>query len=222
MTDYYICFLDFEATCDEIKELNNHEIIEFPSVLYHWDTSDNKFELVDEFQQYVKPKHNPTLSAFCKNLTGITQEQVDEGGDFLDVFQNHYNWLKSKIPYGALASHTLMVTCGNWDLLTMLPKDCRRHWVANYPKIYQKFINIKTIYQRVLNTPKQYGLGRMIEYTGLTFVGRAHSGIVDSRNMVTLFQYLLDNGYQLDLNLDVRYVEYRPKNKKKRQYVTIS
>ena len=32
----YICVLDFEATCDDVKK-RSHEIIEYPSVLLKWN-----------------------------------------------------------------------------------------------------------------------------------------------------------------------------------------
>jgi hypothetical protein len=31
-----------------------------------------------EFQRFIKPMKNPKLTKFCQELTGITQEQVDE------------------------------------------------------------------------------------------------------------------------------------------------
>lgn len=45
--------------------------VEFPAVLLDVHTGD----VVDEFQQYVQPQHNPILSDFCKELTGISQVQ---------------------------------------------------------------------------------------------------------------------------------------------------
>lgn len=48
---------------------------EFPGVLI--DTSTGKIE--EEFQQYVRPEENNRLSAFCTQLTGIKQQQVDRG-----------------------------------------------------------------------------------------------------------------------------------------------
>ena len=45
--------------------------VEFPAVLLDIHTGD----VVDEFQQYVQPQHNPILSDFCKELTGISQVQ---------------------------------------------------------------------------------------------------------------------------------------------------
>ena len=46
----YICVLDFEATC--WKENNNHEIIEFPSILWKWqDYGFNKNKNVTNIQK---------------------------------------------------------------------------------------------------------------------------------------------------------------------------
>jgi inhibitor of KinA sporulation pathway (predicted exonuclease) len=55
---YYICILDFEATCFDNDEVprNKMEIIEFPSILYKIDTSDNSYEYISEFHKYVKQK----------------------------------------------------------------------------------------------------------------------------------------------------------------------
>jgi len=65
----YLIVLDFEATCDDVEQLQDQEIIEFPSVLV--DTSTGT--VVDEFQTYVRPIKNPKLRPFCTKLTGITQ-----------------------------------------------------------------------------------------------------------------------------------------------------
>lgn len=35
--------------------------------------------LKEEFHYYIKPSRHPILSAFCKDLTKIKQEQVDAG-----------------------------------------------------------------------------------------------------------------------------------------------
>lgn len=64
----YLLILDFEATCgDAIKGQN--EIIEFPTLLYNLEED----EVQATFHEYVRPEVYPTLTAFCTNLTGITQ-----------------------------------------------------------------------------------------------------------------------------------------------------
>ena len=55
---YYICILDFEATCfgNNEVERNKMEIIEFPSILYKINTDDNSCELISKFHKYIKQK----------------------------------------------------------------------------------------------------------------------------------------------------------------------
>lgn len=64
-----------------------NEIIEFPVVLLQWkklsppspftaedeEPAEWTLEVVDEFQSFVRPTWRPRLSAFCTELTGITQ-----------------------------------------------------------------------------------------------------------------------------------------------------
>jgi inhibitor of KinA sporulation pathway (predicted exonuclease) len=55
MMEYYLCVLDFEATCCDKDEFprNQMEIIEFPSVLYKIEN--HKATLISQFHKYVKP-----------------------------------------------------------------------------------------------------------------------------------------------------------------------
>nr|CAD7575074.1 unnamed protein product [Timema californicum] len=73
----YLIVIDFESTCWEGEQggWKQPEIIEFPAVLLNIHSG----QLEQEFQQYVCPIENPKLSEFCKSLTGITQQQVDDG-----------------------------------------------------------------------------------------------------------------------------------------------
>jgi len=75
----YLVVVDFEATCDDNRDsqaelrplrLNERpEIIQFPAVLI----SVRSGCIVDTFNTYVRPVERPQLSAFCTDLTGITQ-----------------------------------------------------------------------------------------------------------------------------------------------------
>jgi inhibitor of KinA sporulation pathway (predicted exonuclease) len=71
MPPRFVCVLDFEATCDSPVQLSPPEIIEFPSVLL--ELVNDKYVVKSEFQKFLKPQVNPLLTAFCTELTGITQ-----------------------------------------------------------------------------------------------------------------------------------------------------
>ena len=83
MTIKYLAVLDFEATCFE--DSDDHEIIEFPTVIIDIETK----KVIDEFRVYIKPIKNSKLSDFCKNLTGITQEQVNSGISLEEAIKMH-------------------------------------------------------------------------------------------------------------------------------------
>ena len=94
----YFCVLDFEATCWNNKERHIREIIEFPSILYKV-TPKNNIIYISEFSEFVKPTINPILSDFCTQLTGITQDQVNNSDEFPIVYKRHIKWLQTNIPY---------------------------------------------------------------------------------------------------------------------------
>ncbi|KAF9989150.1 hypothetical protein BGZ75_007405 [Mortierella antarctica] len=87
--DYYLCF-DVEATCEKGFSFEfPNEVIEFPVVLLDGST----FEVVDEFHSYVRPTNRPILSDFCIELTGITQQTIDEAPTFTEVLSLFEDWL---------------------------------------------------------------------------------------------------------------------------------
>lgn len=48
--------------------------VEFPAVLLNVETGN----IEDEFHYYVMPQENPTLSTFCRELTGIEQVFISQ------------------------------------------------------------------------------------------------------------------------------------------------
>jgi inhibitor of KinA sporulation pathway (predicted exonuclease) len=107
--DYY-CIIDFEATC--IKEDGTpfeNEIIEFPIILLNPVT----LKIEDKFHTFVKPTINPKLSQFCTELTGIKQEQVDQGVVLEEALQLVHQWLQQ---HGLFEKKFAFATDGPWDL----------------------------------------------------------------------------------------------------------
>ncbi|XP_030625290.1 3'-5' exoribonuclease 1 [Chanos chanos] len=191
----YICVVDFEATCEE----NNppeflHEIIEFPVVLI--DT--RRLEIVDTFQEYVKPLVNPQLSDFCTKLTGITQKMVDEAHAFPAVLRRVVAWLQEK-ELGTKYKYALL-TDGSWDMSKFLNIQCRLSHIR-YPQFARKWINIRKSYGNFYKVPRtQTKLSNMLENLGLQYEGRPHCGLDDSRNIARIALRMLQDGCQLRVN----------------------
>ncbi len=186
----YYCVLDFEATCWEGERRPTQEIIEFPSVLIRVDTFRRSLTQIGEFHQYVRPVIHPELSEFCTSLTGITQDQVSSAKPIEEVYEEHHRWLQSNVEEGAPCH---IVTCGNWDLATMLPMEIankglhRRH-------VYSHFINIKYEFERFYHR-RVGSMPQMLEKCGLELQGRHHSGIDDTRNISRVLLKMLEDGY---------------------------
>jgi len=188
--------LDFESTCQEGSRIDPQEIIEFPCLLIRADD----LSLVDKFHEYVKPVGKPLLTKFCKNLTGITQDMIQDKDTFPDVLSRFVSWCESN---GLDPSNSTFVTCGQWDLVSMLPQQCLYSGLA-MPQMLDvgvsgEFVNIKLTYQ---NTTGKYGKGleAMQKHLGLQFEGRLHSGIDDCRNILSVMKCLVARGAILSNN----------------------
>jgi inhibitor of KinA sporulation pathway (predicted exonuclease) len=212
MSEYYLCVLDFEATCwqqeDHTKSREEMEIIEFPSVLYRINEHGRTVQLVSEFHQYVRPTLHPQLSAFCTELTGIEQPTVDAANTIEVVYAEHTDWLVQHVPVG---SKFLFATCGNWDLATQLP----REMINKHMKLkcyYRTFVNVKTEYEQFYKR-KARSMDDMFSFLQLDFVGRLHSGIDDTRNIAKIILRLVADGLRWEqfqirnVNMESVYME---------------
>lgn len=195
----YLVILDFEATCDDKQRPDPQEVIEFPSVLMRTDT----FETIDEFSTFVRPIHNPTLTPFCTELTSITQDDVDGAPTFGEVLTQHLEWLSShglSIDGGQTGEAFSIVLCGDWDLGTMFPAQCKHNTpvIDEIPPPYRQWINIKVPFAQAHNTKKAPGMAGMLKRLKLPLVGHHHRGIDDCRNIAAIAEALIKRGTQLD------------------------
>lgn len=184
----YDCYvvLDFEATCWEGRHADQ-EIIEFPLVLVDAKT----LTQVDEFRTYVRPEQNPTLSQFCTKLTGITQEQVSEAPTWPTAREVAKAWLDDRLS-GHGYRRWLLVTCGDWDLKTMLPMQCKLAGEP-VPAPFQTWLNIKRLFSEVTGE-KATGMEGMLEVLHLELEGRHHCGLDDCKNIARILEELLKRG----------------------------
>ena len=195
----HLVVLDFEWTCDDRRAIHPRaEIIEFSCVLV--STLPRPAAIVAQFQQYVKPEHNPKLTKFCTKLTGITTSMLDDVGVPLKVaIARFHTWLKEHniiekskqdnlcpVPSSSSRRRSrerekfAIITWSDADLGMTLPRQMqalslsRRAW-------FDHWINLKLSFTSVYKKSSS-GLKRCVESIGLTFEGRAHSGLVDSIN----------------------------------------
>jgi len=87
--------LDLEATCWKDRGVKKqNEIIEIGAIKI-----DGNGKLISEFSEFVKPKLNPELSDFCKELTTIGQSDIDSADTFDCVIERFKKWINLDEPY---------------------------------------------------------------------------------------------------------------------------
>ncbi|KAL5967765.1 ERI1 exoribonuclease 2 [Taenia solium] len=198
--------LDFESTCEiKPKSDTKAEIIEFPVVVVQAETG----QIVDEFHRYVRPTESPTISDFCKKLTGISQQTVDTSPDLKHVLKEFENWLKlKKKEFNCVfkldsSNAAVFVTWTDWDISTCLWNECQRKHLS-LPVDLLTRIDLKAVFkwcaagQMGIKTEFQGRLQDALNAAGLTFRGRPHSGIADARNTAALLNRIISARHDLN------------------------
>lgn len=190
----FYAVIDFEATCwakGQTPKDAVAEVIELPVVLID---SINGCVLC-EFHTFVQPTLNSTLSDFCKNLTGISQRDVDAAPAFKDAIAKMLLWLTGVTAGASLA----FISDGPWDLMTMLP----RQWHlshgdgAELPPVFQHCIDMREVFKEVYPRQSQgqlKTLHSLCRAIALEPVDRAHSGLADARNTARVVLAILEDG----------------------------
>lgn len=170
--------VDLEATCwenDGEFQRANSEVIEIGAVSF---TEDNPQERT--LQLYIKPTKHPVLTDYCTNLTGITQETVDNAWPAPVVYKDFIQWVTPDFLGSTMASW------GEYDW-KMLRKEMELHGLR-FP--FNTHINIKQAFAEYDNS-RPRGLRRAIESMGWTFMGQHHSGVDDARNAARILKHLI-------------------------------
>jgi inhibitor of KinA sporulation pathway (predicted exonuclease) len=167
----YIIF-DLEATCWEQWDRSDNETIEIGAVLIR------DKEIVSSFEQFVRPIKYPILSDFCKGLTSIRQEDVDQATYFYDVIQDFRKWIAYQ------DDDYLLCSWGFYDR-KQLESDCQLNrietdWLASH-------ISLKHQYQEIRQLKRAVGMKGALAIEGIPLEGRHHRGIDDARNIAKIF-----------------------------------
>lgn len=161
----YIVF-DLEATCG--KGIDRSEIIEIGAVKL-----DDNLNIIDTFSYFVKPIINPSLTPFCKDLTSIKQEDVDNA----DIFPFVINLFKLFI-----GNDYWLCSWGHYDK-KQLKSDCELHelpidWINNHISLKHQF---------KVSGGKRVGMKTALKLLDIPMTGTHHRGIDDSINITKIF-----------------------------------
>ena len=166
-----------------------------------------------------QPVGHPQITAFCTELTGITQDMLESCPAWSEVLSQFVTWYQNN---NLTPETATFATCGLWDFATCLPGQCSFSGttIPTMLDVSQSgaFVNVKFSYQKHMG---KYGKGitEMQKELGLEFEGKLHSGdffllnrnialprilsvlgIDDCRNILKIMQVLAKEGFVFEHN----------------------
>ncbi len=170
--------VDLEATCDE-SDLppDRMETIEIGAVCLTISGGQSS----GEFAAFVRPAVTRELSAYCRDLTGITQADVDNAGSFDTVFPRFVAWCEEGAPF-------TLCSWGAYDQ-NQLRRDCESHNMP-FPATFEKHINLKKQFAARFGT-RPLGMAAALRHLRIPLDGRHHRGIDDARNIAKIAAQML-------------------------------
>jgi len=176
----YWLVIDLEATTDEggwpVAEM---EIIELGASLVNRDGRE-----LDHFQRFVKPARRPHLTPFCRELTRISQAQVDGAATLPEMWPAFERWLQQFA--GELQG---WVSWGDYDRQQLLLA-WQQHGIGSL-LAEVPHINLKQRFAKARKLSRPTGLNAALQLAGLHFNGQQHRALVDARNTARLLPLAL-------------------------------
>jgi len=169
-----INIVDIESTCWDANPPQK----QFPEIIQIGIAQVDLKELriVDSGSIYVQPA-NSSVSEFCTQLTGITQEKLDKDGlkfhKACDLMKKHY--ATKKYPWGSY---------GDYDRNQFLA-DCKS---MNYDYPFgRRHLNVKTLIAMANGWDGELGMDGALKELKMPLEGRHHDGGDDAKNIAKLF-----------------------------------
>ena len=171
-----IIVVDVEATCWKKGVFSrNKETIEIGAVLLPLDGAESRWA---EFQTFVRPRRHPHLSTFCRELTGITQENVDTAPTFPEALRLFLEW--------ALPLERIVVATWSRYDLWQLDLDLEAHGL---PRLTLPFLDVKKLAARIVGSKSFEETARELAPEGVEMP--RHRAIADAHRTAWILDRLL-------------------------------
>jgi len=173
--------LDLEATTEEggwpVEEM---EIIEIGACLV-----DAKGREIDHFQRFVRPLRRPLLTTFCRELTHVTQNDIDAARPLSQVWPAFERWLEPHHP--RLQG---WASWGDYDRQQLHLEWQRQQLGSHLSSLAHT--DLKRHFAKVRQLKRPVGLHAALALAGMSFQGQQHRALDDARNTARLLPLAFD------------------------------
>ena len=174
--DRRLVVVDVEATCWKKGVFSrNKETIEIGAVLWLPGPAHAEWP---EFQTFVKPARLPRLSSFCRELTGITQADVDTAPTFPEALRLFLEWAPP-------LERVVLASWSHYDVW-QLDLDLQAHGL---PKLAIPFLDVKRLAARVVGKKSLEDTARELAPDAARMP--RHRAIGDARRAALILDHVL-------------------------------
>ena len=163
-------------------EFNDKEIVQISATRMISQNYGRNIEIGDSFDSYIKPKK--ALKEDFKDLTGISEKDVQDAPDFITAMKAFEEWMSAPE-----VNPIFILTWGNRDE-KILHSNLASH---NYKltKNYT-FLDVQAYIMMSRNLKKLPSLESQVTHDLHDFKGAAHNSLNDAQNMANLFKHILE------------------------------
>lgn len=172
--------IDLEATTEDGGwPLAEMEIIEIGVSLVNQDGRE-----LDHFERFVRPLRRPQLTRFCRELTHISQVNIDNAAPLISVWPQFERWLSHHLP--RLEG---WASWGEYDR-RQLEQEWQQQQLTSALSTLPH-INLKQRFIEARKLQRPLGLNGALQLAGMQFNGQQHRALVDARNTARLLPLIL-------------------------------
>ncbi len=172
-----ILVLDLEATCWENERYpDNQEIIEIGAILL-----DSNYNVLDTFEEFIRPVKNPELSDYCRTLTNITQSDVEKSYTFEKVYRNFVRWVSDR------SSVVRVYSWGDFDK-KLMKKQHEEFFDSNFD--FEDWKDLSASFREVFKRKRKYGMKKAMRFLNLEMTGQHHRALPDAVNAAKIVPHI--------------------------------
>ena len=162
-----------------IRKSLTDEVIEIGAVKLN-----EKYEQIGTFQKYIKPEYGPITKKITQ-LTGITNEQVANEGNFEQIFLEFMSWTGKEVTLYSWSNsdiYQLKCECA-YKLKAFEVKWLETHWI-DLQKEFDERIGLSSS-----TLALKHAVGAM----NRNFKGTAHTALADAENTAAILSLMQDD-----------------------------
>lgn len=188
----YICIdlemTDFSGTQKGIMSGTRGEVIQFGAVML-----DENYNLISKFSSYVKPAFS-SVTPFIEDLTGITNEMLENADDFITVLDKFSYWRGE----GDVTTYTWSKADHNqlWQELSVKGKHREDLFL-----VLKDFLDLQKIFKNLFRSRTCVSLDSAVRLLQMSFDGQMHSAYSDAYNTARILHKLFcTEGLELEVD----------------------